>query len=207
MLRFLCTHQDQTVVFPGPCGPDATEEEIESRFSLWFTMDSSHNACPDGKGITGITTSLGEWCTPFLCVAVKQCTVEMSTTDTEHYGFGEAVAKIRWVRSIAEFLGDETVQPIRVENDNMAALSLASMPFVGKPPFPFAIVITILFKRVLHIASRVYGFDVYSFLALVVKDSMKSSIPSSLDLASRTEQSIMVQPKNSFLLKTSPRKM
>ena len=45
-------------------------------------MDSSHNACPDGKGITGITASLGEWCTPFLCVAAKQHSVGMSTADT-----------------------------------------------------------------------------------------------------------------------------
>ena len=88
MLRFLRTHQDQTVVFPGPCGPDATAEEIESRFILWVTVDSSHNACPDGKGITGITASLGEWCTPFLCVAAKQRSVGLSTADTEHYGFG-----------------------------------------------------------------------------------------------------------------------
>ena len=132
MLRFLRTHQHQTVVFPGPCGPDATEEEIESRFRLWITVDSSHNACPDGKGITGITASLGEWCTPFLCVAAKQRSVGMSTADTEHYGFGEAVAKIRWIRHIAEFIGYHSVQPIRVENDNMAALSLASMPFIGK---------------------------------------------------------------------------
>jgi hypothetical protein len=95
-------------------------------------VDSSHHACPDGKGITGITASLGEWCTPFLCVAVKQRTVGMSTADTEHYGFGEAVAKIRWVRSIAKFLGYHSMQPMRVENDNMAALSLARMPFVGK---------------------------------------------------------------------------
>jgi hypothetical protein len=132
MLRFLRTHQNQMVVFPGPCGPDATEEEIESRFRLWITVDSSHNACPDGKGITGITASLGEWCTPFLCVAAKQRSVGMSTADTEHYGFGEAVAKIRWIRHIAEFIGYHSVQPIRVENDNMAALSLASMPFIGK---------------------------------------------------------------------------
>jgi hypothetical protein len=95
-------------------------------------VDSNHNAFTDGKGVTGITMSLGEWCTPFRCIAVKQRAVGMSTADTEQYSFGEAVANVCWVCGIAEFLGYNTREPIRIANDNMAAFSLASMPFIGK---------------------------------------------------------------------------
>jgi hypothetical protein len=81
-----CT-MEYAIKYPGPCSPDATEDEIRDRNRLWATVDASYAACSDGRGITAITISLGTMCPPVLVKNRKQGSITKSSCESEYYGY------------------------------------------------------------------------------------------------------------------------
>jgi hypothetical protein len=144
MLRYLRSTSELDIVYPGPPEPGASESELSSLLQLWATCDANHNSYDDGRGVTGLTLSLGPWKPPVMCKALKQGSVGLSSTFCEYYGYGEACAVIVWARRVAKFCGCDVQAPTPLENDNEAALNLAMMPFTG--------------KGVKHAGSRVHYF-------------------------------------------------
>jgi hypothetical protein len=144
MLRYLRGTREHDIRYPGPPGADAHPDEIATLLQLWATCDANHNSYDDGRGVTGLTLSLGPWKPTILCKALKQGSVGLSSTFCEYYGYGDACAVIVWARRLAGFCGCDVSAPTPLENDNEAALSLAMMPFTG--------------KGVKHAGSRVHYF-------------------------------------------------
>ena len=136
--------REHDIRYPGPPGADAHPDEIATLLQLWATCDANHNSYDDGRGVTGLTLSLGPWKPTILCKALKQGSVGLSSTFCEYYGYGDACAVIVWARRLAGFCGCDVSAPTPLENDNEAALSLAMMPFTG--------------KGVKHAGSRVHYF-------------------------------------------------
>jgi hypothetical protein len=132
VLRYLKCTMEYAIKYPGPCSPDATEDEIRDRNRLWATVDASYAACSDGRGITAITISLGTMCPPVLVKNRKQGSITKSSCESEYYGYGDGTQVIQFARNVAEFLHCDVSLPTPLENDNQAALNLASSPMIGK---------------------------------------------------------------------------
>jgi|GEM_PF-3995627 len=132
VLRYLKGTCDYAIRFPGPCSSDATTEEILDRNRLWATVDASYAACVDGRGINAITISLGTYCPPVLVKATKQGAITRSSCESEYNGYGVATQVIMFARGVAGFFHCDISLPTVLENDNQAALTLASSPMIGK---------------------------------------------------------------------------
>ena len=104
VLRYLKCTMEYAIKYPGPCSPDATEDEIRDRNRLWATVDASYAACSDGRGITAITISLGTMCPPVLVKNRKQGSITKSSCESEYYGYGDGTQVIQFSRNVAEFL-------------------------------------------------------------------------------------------------------
>ena len=71
--------------------------------------------------------------TPFLLVKNrKQGSITKSSCESEYYGYGDGTQVIQFARNVAEFLHCDVSLPTPLENDNQAALNLASSPMIGK---------------------------------------------------------------------------
>jgi hypothetical protein len=132
VLRYLKCTSEYAITFPGPCSPDASEEEIQDRNRLWATVDASYASCVDGRGINAITISLGTYCPPVLVKAKKQGAISRSSCESEYSGYGDATQVLYYARGVGDFFHCDISSPTILENDNQAALTLASSPMIGK---------------------------------------------------------------------------
>ena len=132
VLRYLKCTSEYAITFPGPCSPDASEEEIQDRNRLWATVNASYASCVDGRGINAITISLGTYCPPVLVKAKKQGAISRSSCESEYSGYGDATQVLYYARGVGDFFHCDISSPTILENDNQAALTLASSPMIGK---------------------------------------------------------------------------
>jgi hypothetical protein len=67
-------------------------------------------------------------CPPVLVKNRKQGSITKSSCESEYYGYGDGTQVIQFARNVAEFLHCDVSLPTPLENDNQAALNLASSP-------------------------------------------------------------------------------
>ena len=101
-------------------------------YQLTGTVDASHNILDDGTSITGYTFTLGGGSTPLLSGAIKQKNVALSSCEAEYVAWSNVAQKAVFLYQLLEEVGFSQNGPVRIENDNQAAILLAKRPEVGK---------------------------------------------------------------------------